>query len=375
MKKEILGFVALVSIGLSLALGLSQKAPSDSGKWRIGLLLCLSGPCAADGIDAMRGAEIAAELINAQGGVLGCKIEFEVQDTNEAVSGAKAVSGFHQLRLNKDLNYFIGPSWTPAGLALAPIVAGDREILMASPSLGAPEFHTAGDNIFNVRGTDEIASRSEARYAYALGLRRIAIFSSQQPWEAQQALTFEDEFTKLGGEIVIKEEPLPTVTDVKSEIHRIVRSRPDGVFLASLVLMSRAAKELRDLKFQGPRIASNIDGTRITQSAGALEGAVFFSFQKPTSEFQRRFRARYKEDSQPAGAIAYDVVFAFAKAVERAGTFDVQVTKPAILSLDFEGASGRIRFDPNGCAIRKAHGWKVAGSSYGALKAKSTVQG
>ncbi|MBX7138386.1 MAG: ABC transporter substrate-binding protein, partial [Oligoflexia bacterium] len=357
------GALGLLILGISYAPVTVAEAPA----WKIGLLLCFSGDCAADGVSARQGATIAAAEINANGGVLGRMIEFDLQDTAEAVSGAKAVSAYRALRMNRELKYILGPSWTPAGLALAPIVSRDRDVIMMSPSLGAAEFHLAGDNIFNIRGTDEISSRTEARYAYGLGARTAAIMSSQQPWEAQQAAFFEDEFTKLGGKILVKEEPLPTVTDLRSETLRITQHKPDVVFLASIVLMDETAKELQNLRYSGPKIASTIDEVRIAESAGALNGAVFYSFQKPEGDFRSKYQTTYGRLPEGPAAMAYDAIYAFTKAVRASASFDPQTVKKQLLAVNFEGASGNIQFDAQGCAIRSPQAWRVEGASYVAL--------
>lgn len=161
--------------------------------------MCLSGECAADGTSAVHGAEIAAAEINAAGGVLGKKIVFTTQDTAEAVSGAKAINAYRQIRLDPEIHYLIGPTWTPGGLTLAPVASKDKTIILMTPSLGVRDFNEAGDNIFNIRGTDDIATRATAKVAIENGWKTAAIFSSQQPWESLQAKIFQEEYEKLGG--------------------------------------------------------------------------------------------------------------------------------------------------------------------------------
>jgi branched-chain amino acid transport system substrate-binding protein len=358
------GLLCLASClrNLTLPFQASAAPPQFGGTLEIGLLVCLSSECSSHGLNSVRGAQLAAEEINAQGGILGKKIDFIGQDTDEAVSGAKAVSAYRQMRNADNIHYIIGPSWTPAGLALAPIVSKDSGVIMASPSLGAAEFHKAGDNLFNVRGTDETSSRMEARLAYHRGARQAAILSSQQPWEKQQAGFFQDEFERLGGQIVSRQEPLPTVTDVKSEILRIVQAKPEAVFLASMILMGQAGRELTALHYQGLRIGSYIDDARLAEARGTLEGAIFSTFQTPSAEFREKFHAKYGEYPQAEGAIAYDTVYVFARAIEKAGTFEPSIVRGKILKAEFDGASGHISFDKQGCAIRRIQDYRVAGS-------------
>lgn len=348
-----------------LAMGsFCQTVDANADVWKVGAVLCLTGDCASDGNNVLRGAQLAIEELNATGGVLGKKVEIVLQDTNEAVNGAQAVTAYRQLRLDRSIHYFLGPSWVPGGLALAPIVAAESDVVMISPSLGAAEFHKAGPNLFNGRGVDELPSRLEARYAIAKGYRRAAIFSSQQPWEMAQANFFEDEFRKLGGEVVIREEPTPTVFDVGSEVLKIVKKKPDMVFISTIVLMARVARQLRQLRFPGFKMAANIDEQRIAEAQGALEGAVFFSFQKPTDEFRQKFIKRFGESPQVTTATGYDAMNAVAMAVKAANSFEPNVVIPALHSIKVAGASGTFVFDEEGCATKQPTAWKVVGAAY-----------
>ena len=162
-------------------------------EWKIGMPVCLTTGCAVQGDQTLKGAEMAAAELNASGGVLGQKISLVVQDTAEATNAAQAVSAYRKLRADRDVRYFIGPTWTPAGLAIAPI-ASSEDVIITSPTLGVKEFSAAGDNIFNLNGPDEASSRYLAHFAMEKGWKKAAIFSSQQPWDAAQASFFEDEF-------------------------------------------------------------------------------------------------------------------------------------------------------------------------------------
>lgn len=342
-------------------------ARAENGTFKIGLAVCFTGECAGDGDSTVKGAELAASELNAIGGVLGKRITFESQDTADAVSGARAMSAYRQLRLNPSIHYFIGPSWTPGALTLAPIVSKDAGVIIATPSVGVKEFHMSGNNVFNMRGTDEVSTRALAKVAFERGWRRAAIFSSQQPWELLQGNYFEEEFKKLGGQIVAKVEPLPTITSLNGEALRIKSSNPDVIFFSSVVQLGIAAKELRKLGWHGPQLAAFVDDTRLSDAAGALEGVMYMTFSQPTSEFSEKYRARYgRRPEIPAGA-SYDIVYAYAKAIEEAKSFDTTLVQSYLLKVRFNGSSGEVQFDKDGCAIKQIRLWTVENGSYKAL--------
>ena len=337
---------------------------ADQSEFKIGLPVCLTGPCAADGQGAIEGAQLAADEINGHGGVLGRRIKLVPEDSADSVSGAKAVLAFEHLRLDPEIRYLIGPSWTPGGLALAPVISKLPEYVITSPSLGVRSFHEAGKNIFNTRGVDETPTRMAARAAYESGWRKAAIFSSQQPWELLQGEYFEDEFTKLGGKIVAKVEPVPSATSITTEALKIAASKPDGVFFSNVVQLAVAAKELRKIRFNAPKFAAFLDSTRLAEADGALEGVNYYSFAVPTPAFAAKYEARFHRKPEIPAAAAYDAVFAYAKGIESAKTFDPPVVEEQIVKLDFEGASGRVRFDPEGCVQKDINLWRVENGEF-----------
>lgn len=106
MKRE------LSIIGLCIALSLVSPEAHAAPRLKIGALLCLSGGCAEFGTNSLRGAQLAAEEINAEGGVLGQEIEIVAQDTHEATSGGHAIQAYHQMMLDREVKYLVGPTWT-----------------------------------------------------------------------------------------------------------------------------------------------------------------------------------------------------------------------------------------------------------------------
>ncbi len=104
----------------SLLLSSTRLFAAGSAPLYIGMPVCLSGPCAISGSNAIHGATLALQDLNQKGGVLGRQLVLEVEDSQDAVSGARAVTAYRALRIKKDIHLFIGPSWTPGLLALVP---------------------------------------------------------------------------------------------------------------------------------------------------------------------------------------------------------------------------------------------------------------
>lgn len=321
---------------------------------RVGVITALSGNWASMGDMTLKGIELAAERVKKDGGPT---ITFQIQDSHEDSSGAAAVTAYRALQV-QGINLFIGPNGTPGGLALAPLVANDKTLFI-SPSVAVEAFHLAGDTIFNSQGAFETASRKLAEVAYASGARRVGIFASQQPYESRQADAFAFEFEKLGGAIAVRVDPLPDQPSVRSEATRIMSAQPDAVFFAVYNQLSGAARELKQLGFQGRKYAPLVDHSRLEGASGGLDGLVFTKLGQTEESFSSRFKSKYNRAPDYPAEYAYDAVMALASAAKSAQSASPETMAKALLDVQFDGASGPFRFDGQGCVLRSPRLWKV----------------
>ncbi|RIL09550.1 MAG: hypothetical protein DCC75_06255 [Proteobacteria bacterium] len=338
---------ALVCAGLILL-----PAGAVSETLRIGALVCLSGECAEWGSNSLKGIELAAAELNARGGVLGQKVEIVAEDTAEGEGGAGAVTAFQNLSNKRDIHFYIGPSWTTGGLSVAPIVARRKGIIMTSPSLGVAEFNEAAPHLFNTWPHDEYATKAMARYASEQGWRRGAIFSSQQPWESLQGNTFEAEFKQLGGIIASKQEPVPSILDLRTEVLRLIKQDPEFIFLCNFNQMGIGAKQLRVQGYKGPLLAILMDESRIKSAGDALDGTIFARYPDPDLGFVQQFKIKFGESPGVTADTAYDTLHLYAKAIAQVGSLEIEKVQAALLNMTHKGASGEIVFDSKG-GVRK----------------------
>jgi branched-chain amino acid transport system substrate-binding protein len=80
---------------------------------------------------------------------------------------------------------------------------------------------------------------------------------------------------------------------------------------------------------------------------------VFTQYKSPTSTFNEKHRAVYNEEPAMSADEAYDSLYLYKNAIERAKTFDVDTVKAEILKVSFEGASGNVTLDKDGAVQRK----------------------
>lgn len=343
MNKKLIPLLLLLQL-------IAHQAAADETAIKIGVLASLTGNWAEIGSNLQQGVTLAAEEINANGGVLGKHLAFDVQDTDEEKSGAKVVNAYRYLQ-QQGVKFFVGPTGVPGIMALTPLAAKDDMILVAPTSTNS--FYKTSPKFFNASGDNYITTKAIAERANARGFKRIAIFGSLQPWENDQANIFKKEFSALGGTIVAEEFPAADQTDLRNEALRILQHKPDAIFFAIFNQIAVAAKALEQQGFKGGKFAAIIDNSHIEASHGALDGTELFLFDPPGAAFIEKFKKRFAKEPGVFADSAYDAVISLASAMNTAGSVERQKVISALQQLSFKGSSGNlVRYDADGLLAR-----------------------
>ena len=319
-----------------------RAEPSDV---TIGLLLCSTGDCADWGTAARRGAQLAAQRINDEGGLLGNRLTLVAEDTKEAVGGSQTISAFRNLRDIHHIKLFIGPSWSPGALALLPIVSKDHSVVLMTPSANAKSFSLGGNNLFNIRPVYDPSTRALAQLAHDRGWAKVAIFGSESEAEVAQSDIFSDTTRSLGGHIVVRVEPHPDQTDVRAEALKVIRSKPDVIFVMNYSQMPVVLSELAKLGYRGSKMAIAVDAHRIQAARGAFEGLFVADSPQPADWFKKSFIETYEELPGLSAENGYDAVLAYAEAIKLANSTEPQKVKLALQDVRISGASGNLSFN------------------------------
>lgn len=360
MLKTTLKIKIILTPVLLIVLMLQSKA--EDKPFLIAALLSLTGDCADVGDLSKKGIELAIKEINAEGGILGRPVKLILEDSNESNS-INAVSAYRRLLLNSNIHFLIGPSCSPAALAIAPIAAKNPDVILFSPSVGQREFNETGDNLFKLWPYDEEGPKLLAEYANKKGWKKVAIFSSQQSWEQSQANFFENEFKKLGGKILAKVEPLTSDSDLKSSALKLVHSNPDFIFLSNYTKYEIAAKELHKQGFKGPKLSSLMSEEKIKLAAGTLDETVSYGYQPPTKDFEQNFELMHGNKLWGLSAdTAYDITKLYSKTINSAKSDDVLLVRKMLKDIqDYSGASGKFSIDSKGGVSKKPILFQVKG--------------
>jgi branched-chain amino acid transport system substrate-binding protein len=350
MKKNIkiiLGVVVLIIVVVLVAV---FYKPASKGPIKIGVILPLTGDIADIGQGQKNAIELAFEQLKDSN--IQLIFEDDRLQINDDVTAAQKL-------INVDkVDALIGPSWSGAALAVAPIAESNKTLLI-SPSASTPSLTTAGDYVFRVFPSDDAPVKMVADFAFNnLEVKKAAVlYDLANDSFAQEKNYIKSEFEKLGGKIVIEESFKTKDKDFKTQLLKIKNSEAAIVFFsawpAETGIFLKQAKEL-NLKQSFISLDTVVeDPSVITIAKEAAEGLIYQSPAKPENkehmDYLANFKDKYKKDPPAYTAEAYDCLILVVKAIKESNR-----TKESIkdrlyqIGQNYMGASGEITFDKNG---------------------------
>jgi branched-chain amino acid transport system substrate-binding protein len=317
----------------------------------VGVYGALTGDQAAFGTSTVAGVRIAAEEINAAGGVLGRKIRLVVEDDQGRAE--QASSAVTKLITSDNVVALIGENSSNQSLAAAP-VAQAAKVPMISPSSTNPAVTEKGDYIFRVCFTDPYQGKALAAFVRNnLELDRAAmLIDKKNDYSVGLGEVFKKEFEGSGGKIVAEQSYSGGDADFRPQLTAIKSAQPQAVFVPGFYTeVGQIAIQARDLGINAPLVGGDgWDSPVVIQIGGkAIEGSYFSDHyfvgdtRPVVQKFVSAIRQRTGKNPEATAALGYDALFIWAEAVKRAGTLDSKAVRDQIAATkDYQGVSGTI---------------------------------
>lgn len=315
---------------------------------RIGCLIPFSGVETHNGLSMQYGAEIAAEMVNAAGGINGREIELYFEDTTGEAQ--VAVQKANRLVREQGCEILIGTLSTAETYAVYDFAMSNKVILMN------PTFYTGalqGKYFFSTGATPSQVIFPLMDYAKEKGLDSYYFIGSDYVWgrgSIAAAIRYAGiiEATVLGDEYV----PFGT-TDFSSNIGRIEGSKAAVIF--PFVAGLDGATFLKQLNDFGVNKKAQIVGDYFDEllvpalPPEAVEGIVntsgYYTFID-TPENKAFLEKLYQKDANALmgnfGANMYHNVLIYAAAANKAGTTDTDAVIEAMKGITINGLGGLI---------------------------------
>ena len=333
---------------------------AGSGAVSIGAIFPLSGPVAYYGNESRDGALLAAEVINAGGGLLGRQIVLVSED--DEGNAEKTVNAFTKMVSREKISLILGSSTSGPTQAITSLAQQSKVVLM-TPSATNIDVTKAGDYIFRACFIDPFQGIVGADFAYdTLGSRRAAVlYDAGADYNTGLAEAFKTQFKNLGGQIAADEAYQTGDVDFNAQVTRIKAANPDLVYLPNYY--NDVSLQAKQLRAQGVSCALvGGDGwDSLIDNAGdeVLNGFWSAGFAADTTDprgvsFVKAFQDKFHRPASQFAALGYDAMMLLADGIKAAGTFDPPAVKDAMAKLNGAYVTGSIRFDANRNPIKGA---------------------
>jgi len=333
----------------------AQTAES-TGDIPIGVYAALTGDQAAFGNATVNGERLAADEINAAGGVLGRKIRLVVEDDQGRAEEAASV--VTKLITSNGVVGLIGENSSNQSLAAAPI-AQNNHIPMISPSSTNPAVTEKGEYIFRVCFTDPYQGKALAAFVHnELKAKSVAILVDRKnDYSVGLAQFFRKDYEALGGKVVAEQSYSGGDTEFRPQLTAIKNLAPDVLFIPGFYTeVGQLAIQARDLGINIPLVGGDgWDSSTIIEIGGkSIEGSYFSDhyFVGDTRPIVQKFVAEYEKrhgkKPEANASLGYDALQIFVAAVRRAGSLDGKAIRDQIAATkDYQGVSGTITMGPD----------------------------
>ncbi len=359
---------------INLVVAVEPAEPAKTIK--VGMVSSASGSLALLGLAGIEGARLAVAELNAAGGVLGRRVDLIVRDDGGAPeAGARAT---RDLIVNDEIALLLGPVSSSVLLAMSEVAREDRTILISHTANTERAFVERGHRyIFSVVPNTFIEGGAMASYMARRLHRRYMILGPDYELGHIQAEAFERRLRAEGRnvEIIGRQWPKLGETDFASHIGAILAAHPEAVysnlFGVDLVEFTRQA---RGYGLFNQVVFAGLYDVEVLQALGkdAVEGVLAYErgpfhvirALAPSARFEafiRQYGAATNRYPSAWAINAYDAVMTWAKAVERAGTFDAEPVVDVLEGLELESLRGP------GRVIRKVDHQANVGSYLGVV--------
>ncbi len=332
------GYVYMGITGNAIFAG--NKADVIEEKIKIGFMGPLTGDAASYGHGIKRGVELALKDSGLQ------NVEVVFEDTK--CDGREAVNAINKLININGVIAIIGEVCSGATLAAAP-VAEKNGVVLISASSTSSKITDSGDYIFRTIPSDINQGRFAANFMFKNNISNLSILYGNEEYGVGFNDILTTEFEDLGGKVVASESFERGSTDIRTQLTKIRKTKPQALFIVSNSPDSAIAA-IKQVKQMGMKVklygSEGLKGPEIAATKYA-QGLIVTSVSAGSKKFSNEYMVEYGLETEPFSPQGYDAFMAIVKAMEL-GADTGEAIKDNLYDVEFEGASGDIDFDENG---------------------------
>lgn len=347
-----------VVVALGVSVGVAASAvTAQAAEIKLGVASALSGLAAQYGAAIRNGFELAAEEINAAGGVNGNTIKLIVED--EQGKKEEAINVYKKLIFQDKVLLIFGPTLSNSASAANPIAQAAKTPVFGTSNT-ADGITSVGNFIFRNSVTEaDVLPVTLETVVNKAGVKKVAVLYGN-----------DDVFTKSGYDNfakALKDHNIPVTTtetfakgdvDFKAQLTKIKASNPDAIVLSALLAEGAPIMvQARQLGIELPFVGGNgVNSVKIFDLAKGASDNLWvgspWSLSNDTPEnkqFIEAYTKKYGMAPDQFAAQAFDALHIVAQALKKVEiTGDVAkeraALRDALPDVSWVGATGPFKF-------------------------------
>lgn len=356
------------TVAAAFAASLVVGSASAQETIKIGVTQPLTGAFAASGNYVAQGAKIAEDAINAQGGVLGRKIQLVIEDNKS--NPTEAAATVEKLISRDKVPVLMGAWSSTLTLAVMPKLM-EYQVPMLVETSSSGKITTSGNPyIFRISPTSEMEARAFAPMVKSFNIKKADFLATNNDFGLGASQEFSQMLKKNGVQVGVMETMDPKATDFSAQLAKIKASGGDTLFVTTAVeqitLILKQAKEQQVKARIITTGGSNSPDQLIAQAGEAANGSyhlVFFTPWFPDAvknpDIAKRFVAEWNKRGHNVGGLTegfrgWDGVHTIVEAIKAAGKPDAKAIQKAMWDVKVKGINGDIAFIKQGPAGKES---------------------
>ncbi|MBP1155347.1 MULTISPECIES: ABC transporter substrate-binding protein [unclassified Paenibacillus] len=347
----------------------SNAAGGDAETVKIGYTGGFSGATATFGTPIFNAVVYAVEEINNKGGIMGKKIELLKEDNEgDPFKGQQIIDKFS----SNDTQFVLSGSSSAVALSEKQKVEMNKMLGIAATAAD-PKVTNTNDPYYFVAipNSDYLGGSIAYHAAKNMGVKEVIIFIRDDAYGKSIFNPFKEKGTSYGLQIV-KEYTYPVnAKDFNSYLSQGLKEHPNAHIMITGYAPDGGliAKQARALGYDKP-ILGNVSLTNAEYAQIAGEAAnntvvAATSYQKENETgtvkaFADAWKQKTGHSPDDYEVRGYDVVYLLKTAIEKAGKLETEAVRKALLETkDFDGASGKLTYNPNGSIQKMLYIMKI----------------
>ena len=340
-----------------LAVAAAFACSAQAADLRIGVAAALSGGAAQYGAAIRNGFQLAAEQINAAGGINGDKIQLVVED--EQGKKEEGINVFKKLIFQDKVLMVFGPTLSNSAQAADPIAQGSKTVVFGTSNT-ADGITSIGDYVFRNSVTEaDVLPETLKMAVRKANVRKVAvIYGNDDVFTKSGYDNFRKALADLNIPVTTTETFAKGDVDFKAQLTKIKAGNPDAIVVSALIAEGAPIMvQARQLGLNIPFIGGNgMNSVKVFDLAKDKSDGLYvgspWSIENQTEanrKFVVAYTSKFKTAPDQFAAQAYDALHIASQALKKvklSGNLaaDRTALRDALPEVRWTGATGAFQF-------------------------------